>query len=257
MATPEWNGIDQFSETFPVYNCAFLDILGYKLKAQEYFDQRYNLYARINRALTTVAVAQALTTPLLGTSELTLEIISDSIIMLQPARQRGLGALLPFACQFASNLGIEGLFLRGGIARGRHCRRKTEQGFDFLASEALQKAYLLESQKAVTPRVLIDSDLMDDLPSEEKQLIIRENGEFILDFAHYVINRGGSNFSDVHAEMTDLWAEVNRQTCDKIKAKLQWILDYYCWTINQNPNWDVAAFRVFNSGKDRRFARLE
>jgi hypothetical protein len=255
MALPEWDKIDEFSEVFPTYSCAFLDILGYKQKVLAYFDQRFNLYGRIKRALQTVVVAQAVTAPLLDTSDLTVEIISDSIIMLQPATQ-GLATLLSFACHFASALSFQDLFLRGGVAQGRHSRRKTEHGFDFLASEAFQNAYQLESEKAKTPRVLIDANLIPGLTPETKALVLREGNNYILDFAHHVINREGNNSSNIHAEMTDIQAR-KQNTCTEVRAKLQWVLDYYYWTISQNPKWDASAFAGFKSEEDRHFARLE
>lgn len=253
----QWNSIDQFTETFPRYNCVFLDILGYKHKALEYFDQRLNLYGRINRALTTASVAQHLTAALLNDSGLTIEIFSDSIIMMQPAPDLGLGPLLPFACHFASLLSFEGLFIRGGIAQGRHIRKRTDQGFDFLASEALQKAYLLESERAVHPRVLIEDALIDIVFAEERKLVIRENNDFILHFSPHIINRNGNNVNNVRGEMTELQAEMNRHSNEKIKLKYLWLLDYYYWTIERNPNWEASDFRQFSSGMNRGFAELE
>ncbi len=241
---------------FPLYNCTFLDILGYKQKAIDYFDQRLNLLRRIERALSSVTTAMALTAPVLDTSNLTIEIISDSIIMFQPATGPSLGAMLPFTCQFASTLSYEGLLVRGGISRGRHHRCRTKYDFDFLASEALQNAHLLESKKAKNPRILVDSALVEHLPLGEKDLVIREGNKFIVDFAHHVINREGRNFGDVHAEMADLQDDMRRQSCRKIKRKIQWILDYYYWTIHSNPKWDATAFRRFASRTNRRFVRL-
>jgi hypothetical protein len=255
-ALEAWNSIDQFTETFDVYNCAFLDILGYKQKAVDYFDQRFNLYGRINRALTKASVAQNLTAMFIDTSGLTVEIISDSIIMLQPAQTSGLGPLLPFACHFASLLSFEGLLIRGGIGRGRHTRKTTKQGFGFLASEALQKAYHLESTIAVYPRILIDRDLVPYLPHEELGLVIREQDNFILHFAHHVINREGANAADVHGEMSELYLAMTQTVDEGIRAKYQWLLDYYYWTLDQNPNWNSDDFRSFSSGFDRGFAEI-
>ena len=252
----QWNSIDKFTDSFSCYNCAFLDILGYKNKATDYFDQRFNLYGRIERALETASLAQRLTAAFLDTSGLTIEIVSDSIIILQPAQKNGLGAILPFACHFASLLSYEGLFIRGGIAQGRHIRKKTKEGFNFLASEALQKAYLLESEKAINPRVLIDKDLIALLTPEERRLVIQENSDFILHFSHHVINREGTNASDVLAEMRVLQSEMNRHGTEKIKLKYLWLLDYYYWTIEQNPNWSAEAVRSFSSGMNRHFSEL-
>lgn len=256
MATDEWNSLDSFSEEFPNYNCAFLDILGYKNRATAYFENTFNLFGRLNRALDTTATGMNLTAPLLNTHELRVEIVSDSIIITQPASNSGLGTLLPYTAWFCSTLGMEGLFVRGGIARGPHARKTTRQGFDFLASEALQKAYLLESKSAIYPRVLVDSALVEDLPGEEKRMLIKEGDEFIVDFAHNLINREGNNFDDVFGEMTELVEVIIKERSPSVCAKLQWLLDYYYWTIQQSPNWDDARFAHFPSHQDRLFQKL-
>lgn len=256
MATPEWNSLDRFEETFPVFDCAFLDILGYKERVAGYFNHDFNLFGRINRALDTVVTCKTLASPLLDMSDLTVEIVSDSIIIMQPHRARGLGTILLFSCWFSANLSYEGLLIRGGIARGRHSRKKTTQGFDFLASEALQKAYLLEHERAKSPRILIDEDLIAGLSNEDKGLIIRERDEFILHFAHHVINREGLNVNDVHAEMEELQHEKNNNPDVRVQAKYQWLLDYYHWTISHNRKLNSAVFAGFSSGEDRGFAAM-
>ena len=114
MATTEWNGIDRFEETFPEFNCTFLDVLGYKNRVADYFAKNFNLFERINRALDTTATCMNLTAPLLNTSGLTVEIVSDSIIILQPCCGSGLGTLLPFACWLSSTLSFEVPFIRPG-----------------------------------------------------------------------------------------------------------------------------------------------
>ena len=255
MATPDWNNIDKFEETFPEYNCAFLDILGYKQKAVGFFDQRFNLYGRINRAFEVAAISNLFTSLLVNSRDLKVEIFSDSIIMTQPRTKSGAGVLLPYACHFASTLSCEGLFVRGGIAKGRHCRKQTDQGFEFLASEALQKAYLLEHEKAVFPRVLIDHELVKEMPDEERALVLADGTDYIVDFAHHLINREGKNSDYVLAEMTDIQSEMNEQKDQAIVAKLQWLLDYYYWTISTNPKWNSQPFEKFRS-PTRQFSRI-
>lgn len=253
MNTQKWNSIDSFEENFPLYNCAYLDILGYKDRVADYFGIRFNLFGRISRAL---EKAQALhgmfMQPYLDTSNLTVEIVSDSIIILQPCSDNQLGAVAHMAALFSSILILERLPLRGGIARGRHTEKKFEQGFKFVASEALQRAYALE-QKAIFPRILIQREIMDDLTLSERSMILREGDEYILDFARYVINRDEPNHDNVHAEMSAIMEMMNSNSDIKVKAKYQWLLDYYYWTISQNPRWDSSAFKSFASC---RFSRL-
>jgi hypothetical protein len=254
MSHPDWTKLDQFSESFPVYDCVYLDILGYKERVAEYFGNRYNLFGRINRALENVVVVLTLTAPLLDTSELTVEIISDSIVMFQPVKRHGLATLLLYAGILTAHLDCEGLFLRGGVARGQHCRRKTDQKFDFLASHALQKAYALE-KNAVYARILVEPEIVTDLAPEERGLVIHENNEFILHFANNVINREANNFRDVYSEMTEILSGINKQPDIKIREKHRWLLDYYHWTLTQNPKWDASKFTEF-AGQSRGFSFL-
>ncbi len=256
MSHPDWNKIDKFDESFPVSDCVFLDILGYKEHSKKYFDKRFNLLARINRALERVAIEFTLTAPLLDLSDLSVEIISDSVIMFQPCKPHGLATLLLYAGSFTANFGLEGLYLRGGIARGLHSRCQTTQGFDFLASQALQKAYELESKKANYARILIEPDIVSDLAPEERNLVVREENDYILHFANRIINRDGNNFDNVYAEMTEILEGLNQQTDDRIKAKHRWLLDYYYWTLSQNPKWDIKKFSAF-APENRRFSFLD
>ena len=87
-------------------------------------------------------------------------------------------------------------------------------------------------------------------------MLIMEGDEFIVDFAHYLINREGKNPDDVFAEMTDLVKMINKERSPSVCAKIQWLLDYYHWTIQQNPNWDNARFAHFPSHQNRRFEKL-
>lgn len=246
----------QSPEAFTLYNCVFLDILGYKEKSAAYFDQRFNLYEKINRALSVADMAQKWTGPAFNTDGLTIEIMSDSIILMQPAMDAGFEALLPFTCQMVCILSLEGLFVRGGIAQGRHIRKKTEQGFDFLASEALQKAFHLESKVAINPRILIHNDLINALNSCDRKHVIREGDDFILHFAQYVLSEHRTDADGIYAEMKAIQGEMNGINDDKIRAKYQWLLDYYHWSIANSSLWDSNRFQVFCSGTRRYFAKL-
>ena len=51
MATEEWDSIDKVQYNFEDYYCAFLDILGYKEKMNLFFQNKFNLYGRVQRAM--------------------------------------------------------------------------------------------------------------------------------------------------------------------------------------------------------------
>jgi hypothetical protein len=86
--------------------------------------------------------------------------------------------------------------------------------------------------------------------------IRRPPQDFIVDFAHHVINREGNNSNHVLAEMTDIQSEMNEQKDQDIVAKLQWLLDYYYWTISTNPNWNSQLFEKFHSSQPRQFSKI-
>ena len=56
MASKEWNEIDLQKHQFEDYYCAFLDILGYKDKLKLFFQGKFNLYGRVQRAMNNAGV---------------------------------------------------------------------------------------------------------------------------------------------------------------------------------------------------------
>ena len=257
MANNEWNEIDGITREFPIYYCAFLDILGYKEKSELYFRNRFNIPERIERAFATAMTAARVTSCLVDTSGLTIETFSDSIVILQPADNRGIGVLLLIASIFVSNLSFESLFVRGGISIGKHSEYITSTGFRVLTSEALQRAYKLESEVADTPRVVIDQKIIGNLGTQEKGMIISEGETFILHFANHAIERQGTNLDDVYSEMIDIKQVRDNATDDRIRAKYQWLLDYYYWTIALIDGIDASRFLPFTSVAESRFTMLK
>ena len=256
MASKSWNAIDQTKLVFPLYYCAFLDMLGYKDKSALYFKNEFNIPGRIERAMESISLSIRLSELLVDTTEISIETFSDSIVIFQPAKPDGAANILLFSSIFVSNLGFEGLFVRGGIAMGKHHDYRTKTGFRVLTSEALQKAYYLESICAQMPRVIIDSEMIPFLSAQEKSMIIMDGTMPMLHYANHVINREGQNLNNVYAEMSDIKQAMDTTKDMGVRDKCQWLLDYYYWTISKIMNADVSRFLLFTSVAKTRFRNM-
>ena len=236
--------------------CAFLDILGYKNKSEDFFQNKFNLYGRIERALKSTKNIIEISTLFIDFEEIDISFFSDSIIIVTPQKKNNLYNILHYSRVLSAHLSFEGLFIRGGIASGKHLQTNTSTGSEFLASEALQKAYYLECEFAINPRILIEPSLLHNATPSEKELILLENNEYIVDYASIIINENGNNEGDVYQEMEDILNYKNNSSLDNVKNKYQWILDYYYWKVLQGENFDITRFAKFYSGKSMGFKKL-
>jgi hypothetical protein len=257
MAHESWNAIDNFTQKFDNVYCAFLDILGYKSKSEEFFQNKYNLLGRVERALELTQQTIEISSIFVDISGVEITFFSDSIILTAPKKENNLYCILHFSRILSAYLSYEGLFIRGGISEGKHLETKSKIGSSFLASKALQNAYLLEFKYAKNPRVLIDPSLIGNLTIEEKELIFIEYNDYVLDFAPMIINREGSNENDVFLEMEDILRCINDTNDLKVRNKYRWLLDYYYWTIVKNNKFEIKRFNKFKSRNKRNFMKLQ
>jgi len=257
MAHEDWNSIDNSINEFENVYCAFIDILGYKNKSHDFFQNEYNLFGRYERAIQRVQSIKKISEIFMDFSKMEVSFFSDSIIITSPQIEGSIGNILQYVRALSANLSLEGLFIRGGISEGRHLKAITKTGSTFLASEALQKAYQLESELAINPRVLIEPSIVEKANHVEKQLIIKENSDFIVDFASIIIIKNGENEGDVFNEMIDIQNYMKVGETDSIKSKYEWILDYYYWIISISKNFNIDRFTKFKSVKERGFKKLE
>jgi hypothetical protein len=78
MANKEWEAIDNQKYDFEEYYCAFLDMLGYKNKMKAFFNNEFNLYGRVQRAMRGAGVEPS---PQESPDGIITRIFSDSIIL--------------------------------------------------------------------------------------------------------------------------------------------------------------------------------
>ncbi|MFW2601011.1 hypothetical protein [Aliarcobacter butzleri] len=250
MASHEWNIIDKYSLKSNEYYCAFLDILGYKEKSDKFFAGEYNLKGRFKRAIkvSLKAMQDAKDLKFVNSSKLKIEFFSDSIILTHPVDENKIDALhniLHFSRILIAHLNLEELFVRGGIAKGEHIF-ETNEHFSFLSSKALEKAYLLESQKAIYPRVVIDKDVLKNIDEYNlSEFVIKDKEDFILHYSPQSINRDGDNLDDIFLELEDIHKIYINTNEDKVKEKYLWIIKYYYWTLTNIKNIDLNKFDKF------------
>lgn len=262
MANKEWNSIDNFKLESEEYYCAFLDILGYKKKSDNFFANKYNLKDRFKRAIDTTNDCLKLvkTINIIDLSELKIEFFSDSIILTHPVNKNTRDAIhniLHFSRIFASHLSFEELFVRGGIAKGYHVRETINNKFSFLSSKALERAYELESKHAIYPRIIIDDNIILDIDKWNLETFVIKNDEYyILHFSPQFINLKGNNENDVILEMEDIYNIYLHEKDNKIKAKYQWLLSYYYWTVSTIPNINLQNFKKFNINNTNLFEKI-
>lgn len=199
MATEEWDSIDKSQYNFEDYYCAFLDILGYKEKMNLFFQNKFNLYGRVQRAMHGAGVEP---TPQDTPDGIVTRIFSDSIILTAKKEDIHIEVMLNYIAQLTAWFGYEGLFLRGGLSCGKLLEDfGNKESFSFLASEGLVKAYQMETQ-ATYPMIAIDDDIVSNIDNPE--CIIKNGNKYMLNYVRYVINEFASNECDVIAEIQEI-----------------------------------------------------
>lgn len=260
MATDSWNSIDEFSHSASEHYCAFLDIVGYKDKADKYFDCKFNLLGRFKRALSISLGLVKMTSMLVDVSMLKVRFFSDSIVLTLPKKSNGNDTLFGLinTCKILSaHLSFEELYVRGGISVGLHEEFIDNQdGFEFLASIALEKAYMLESKHAIYPRILVDENILPHMSSDAKMMLAKDGDDLIVHFAPQLINQDGGNQQVILSEMIEMKSIMMKAEGQRVKDKYQWLLDYYYWTLETTRNVELSLFNEFKPKEFKAFRLL-
>ena len=261
MAGTQWNAIDQQHHSFEEHYCAFLDILGYKEHSEQFFANRLNLYGRFKRALAHAHAVNAQSQTFVKNDLLKVRFFSDSIVLSHPVHEQVEDAaynILQMCKNLSTFLSFEGLFLRGGISKGRHYEQQDQElNASFLCSEALQEAYDLESKHAVYPRILIHEKVVDDLSGMGRSFVAKDLDYHFLHFSPQLVNLQGDNLGAVKKELEDIYAIYKSCTSLRVQEKYRWLLSYYYWTITFIPEIDLRSFEKYNVGDTINFRLLD
>jgi len=129
---------------------AFLDILGYK----QMVEKDSGLSGPVFLPIIENILGQL--KPMLSKEGLQLKQFSDSVVLSINYSVLNTIRLINAVSDVQWFMTTSGILIRGGIAIGRHYSNG-----DIVYSQGLIEAYLLESQNARVPRVLVDSNLLE------------------------------------------------------------------------------------------------
>jgi hypothetical protein len=146
---------------------------------------------------------------------------SDSVVFALPFSIDNYSVLIKLIANYQYNLLSKGILCRGGMSYGKHFYTE-----DFLFSHGMIEAYRLESQIAVTPRVIISRELLDLVdPRIDKKLVLlpiyQEN-----DGVHFI------NYFDGKPSK-EAWSYVIKtipsefSSSPSIRNKQVWLFDFY------------------------------
>lgn len=189
---------------------AFLDILGYK----QLLDADVQAGTQTFRDGMTRAFR---TFETINHSRHHYKAISDSIFITCTERAAAKEFLCIVRDVYVSFL-AEGLLIRGGVSFGQHFETQS-----ITYSPVLTKAYLLESEIAEFPRIMVDSNVHDMFPElKDDGLILRTGNHW---FLNVVTNE---TFESVWAaaERAYISSKPVIQKSERVRIKHRWLQDF-------------------------------
>ncbi|WNG30948.1 hypothetical protein F0U62_48240 [Cystobacter fuscus] len=197
---------------------AFLDILGFASMVET--DAKAVLPKNLDSILS--ALEEVRSDP--DTKFFNLRAFSDSIVLSSDLEPGSVLRLIELVGLLQRRLIRRGVLIRGGIAFGKHY-----SDAEVVYSEALIRAYRLESQFAKFPRVIVDSNLLDwlfnhkELPQAEgqkgKARLLKDRD--MLCFVAYLES------GDLESHAALVRERAAKLGPDKaILEKVQWLADY-------------------------------
>jgi hypothetical protein len=143
---------------------------------------------------------------------------SDSIIVSLPLNMENFNKIIEISRNIQKELFMRRILARGGISFGRHY---TES--DFIFSEGLINAYILEKDNAKNPRILISKDLFELFLNTEQLLnegkILKEDDNKY--FVHYINLISAKECENIFVDLSKI--DKNDYS---IREKYRWIYEY-------------------------------
>lgn len=205
--------------------CAFIDILGFKNKIASNFEEAKQFYCRFMNHLKTIdncLLEMRKGDPILSAKQSDIEfaIFSDSVIIYG----QDFKDLLFRLSNITSWLNSFGYFFRGGIGYGKHFSDISPTNY-FIVSEGLVQAAVIESQKAIFPRIVIDEIALNT--------ILSDNNINYHTLAHYFIQDKNNlwfiNPFFLNPDITDVYEltlkNIEKNEDPRIKEKYIWFKD--------------------------------
>ena len=128
----------------------------------------------------------------------------------------------------------DGILSRGGLSYGKHYSDE-----EFIFSDALIRAYKIERDRAIFPRVAVDDDLLDllsPLASNPKPGLIREDdGACFVDY----LRKMTPNVA--RTAVSDATANWQRRPV-RVREKMRWLRDYAAYTFPGDNEFQSERF---------------
>lgn len=157
-----------------------------------------------------------------------IKIYSDNIsFAMKVDNNYNVNTFIKYISYMAQYLLRFGLMPRGGICKGRLY-------FDdsFVLGKALVKAYKMESEKAIYPRIIVDDEVVNDLSDYVKQDVVfvdKIDKEWVLDlFTPYGVDYENikNQLHDVHSWFDERYEQIKKEKNNKVCAKYYWLDNY-------------------------------
>lgn len=116
------------------------------------------------------------------------------------------------------------LFLRGAVVVD-----DLHFSEDFVCGKGLVKAYLMERDSAINPRILIDSSVIDIVGTNGKYIMLDKDGLFFYNFLQACIDKGGSRLRHKLGILCgNILANIKgHQSVASVINKMEWLINYF------------------------------
>lgn len=160
---------------------AFMDILGFKnLVRSASCDEILSIYNEAKKQYEITMTTEDKLEPLFDISDMHIKIMSDTIcIYIYSDIPRSLPSLIYICTYFQARMLWHNppVLIRGGISQGMLYANE-----EILFGEALVNAYLLESNNAIVPRIILTKSLIDNYAGDDEVLKKSLNGILSRDY---------------------------------------------------------------------------
>lgn len=215
------------------YIVAFIDLLGFSSMVthdcetpngeQQYIESLYECHIETKKLKKELP-------------DLQLIQFSDSVVFALPYSIENYKSLVEMIATYQYHLLSKCILCRGGVSYGKHF--STE---DFLFSNGMIEAYRLESQVAITPRIVVSNELLDLVnPIIEKEKVILPLVQEYdgLWFINYLNGK----------DSQEVWTYISKIIPDElsespsIRNKQVWLVDFYNHTFPNDIHMAIGRF---------------
>lgn len=237
--------IDKYDRKTSQHIVAYLDILGIASRMKGGYEQQKLAMNKLHN-LYTFSMEASKQIDMVGYCDIKFKIFSDNIIIVKKLSEQPdkrlhdikvlLNCVANFQCSAAND--SVGWLVRGGISIGELFIDET-----MVWGEALLKAYDLESNVALYPRILLDSSVILNIGSD-KELIDYTQQDFdnlyFLNYLH-IQHFGGQILKSGFQMMLE---ELNGKYSERIYQKLCWHMNYVNRELDKKDEKNDRKYRL-------------